>query len=229
MCGEYMAMVAAVGLMLGSPPHVWRIHGSKEADDAKQRITSTCVENTLVCSCWPSIRQDHLHMCGEYALIREQRLKHGGSPPHVWRIQLNTVTSATSPGITSTCVENTTMKPNTQIKFRDHLHMCGEYSYLKRATSQHQGSPPHVWRIRARTNISQNDMRITSTCVENTPFVAAWHLKLEDHLHMCGEYIGKIPMPAQTQGSPPHVWRILKNNRSANDAERITSTCVENT
>ena len=47
MCGEYMIdMLVRIGL-LGSPPHVWRIHRLTCWVLPSYGITSTCVENTV--------------------------------------------------------------------------------------------------------------------------------------------------------------------------------------
>ena len=88
MCGEYRMFRKLKPLIIGSPPHVWRIPQTKGKSKRKTRITSTCVENTLSMKLWDKIRV--------------------GSPPHVWRIHLCNLCSNLTNRITSTCVENTT-------------------------------------------------------------------------------------------------------------------------
>ena len=52
---------------IGSPSHVWRIRVFFYAKKLDARITSTCVENTLVPEDLTVTLWDHLHMCGEYS------------------------------------------------------------------------------------------------------------------------------------------------------------------
>ena len=93
--------------LVGSPPHVWRILDNQRFFKARTRITSTCVENTLIRIILIQCCKDHLHMCGEYITRNVQCLQCLGSPPHVWRIR-----EAIAQGFE---------------QFMDHLHMCGEY------------------------------------------------------------------------------------------------------
>ena len=88
MCGEYVSALILLTRSLGSPPHVWRILFNRCNHTIINRITSTCVENTLAKLSKPSTIRDHLHMCGEYWFCRNKVIQDLGSPPHVWRIQL---------------------------------------------------------------------------------------------------------------------------------------------
>ena len=85
--GEYGKIACCQFANLGSPPHVWRILYSHWCCGLSNRITSTCVENTVADVLHTTTDQDHLHMCGEYLVswIKGQAAR--GSPPHVWRIQ----------------------------------------------------------------------------------------------------------------------------------------------
>ena len=107
MCGEYKCSLILPQYQQGSPPHVWRIpqfnHGGKYIG----RITSTCVENTADSFSICSQRRDHLHMCGEYFELVSLTNHQAGSPPHVWRILINSHSLILLIRITSTCVENT--------------------------------------------------------------------------------------------------------------------------
>ena len=70
---------------------------------------------------------------------------------------------------------------------------------------------------------------ITSTYVENT-LTSLWTIsKLQDHLHIRGEYCIPLTMPIFYIGSPPHTWRILLSWCVMQRLMRITSTYVENT
>ena len=88
MCGEYSLKIALLLNRLGSPPHVWRIQIFESLKIPAEGITSTCVENTTHFTHSKRRVRDHLHMCGEYDLIRSFWSLNLGSPPHVWRIQL---------------------------------------------------------------------------------------------------------------------------------------------
>ena len=127
----------------------------------------------------------------------------------MWRIHKNLIILARKIRITSTCVENTRLKRIALGNQQDHLHMCGEYLYNTGELAPGQGSPPHVWRIHDEHFKIWQTGRITSTCVENTHRNHPIQCFLEDHLHMCGEYITVYAVKFLLSGSPPHVWRIL--------------------
>ena len=72
-----------------------------------------------------------------------------------------------------------------------------------------KGSPPHTWRIQCCSNLRLVKDRITSTYVENTFMESLDLFKMQDHLHIRGEY---------------NTVRLFISS-----ASRITSTYVENT
>ena len=97
-------------------------------DDTTTGITSTYVENTLLCLLSLEQLGDHLHIRGEYDLHGQIVLLRSGSPPHTWRI-LSIMTSNKVPNrITSTYVENTILGNWNFESGGDHLHIRGEYS-----------------------------------------------------------------------------------------------------
>ena len=53
--------------------------------------------------------------------------------------------------------------------------------------------------------------------------------KMQDHLHIRGEYQTQPALSNVLPGSPPHTWRILQKIMDLNGEDRITSTYVENT
>ena len=134
----------------------------------------------------------------------------------MWRIHLAVDDFESKIGITSTCVENTSRRCQHVHGIRDHLHMCGEYLILGSAMPFSIGSPPHVWRILMKPCINALNAGITSTCVENTHRNHPIQCFLEDHLHMCGEYITVYAVKFLLSGSPPHVWRIPSVLRRSN-------------
>ena len=107
MCGEYFIVTGVVDSLIGSPPHVWRIPLLTCYILLLIRITSTCVENTLLAGSKGKQLEDHLHMCGEYNEFVFESFGKSGSPPHVWRIHYFEHGKQFAYRITSTCVENT--------------------------------------------------------------------------------------------------------------------------
>ena len=66
-CGEYSRTLMSLVDIGGSPPRVWGIRHVAHHAPADQRITPTCVGNTMD---WMvprrEFRSDHPHVCGEY-------------------------------------------------------------------------------------------------------------------------------------------------------------------
>ena len=125
--GEYPLWDGSLVLTIGSPPHTWRILSFRRSIAFCLGITSTYVENTLHTSLIQLADQDHLHIRGEYRLIRGITEKSKGSPPHTWRI-LHVFADYTSRRrITSTYVENTHNHHLYSCLVWDHLHIRGEY------------------------------------------------------------------------------------------------------
>ena len=125
--GEYGALVAAVGVVVGSPPHTWRIPTCSSCYSIEFRITSTYVENTFHQVENISIIKDHLHIRGEYVFVTAYARRNLGSPPHTWRIHVLGNYKEDDCGITSTYVENTNRFSSSGILPWDHLHIRGEY------------------------------------------------------------------------------------------------------
>ena len=65
-------------------------------------------------------------------------------------------------------MENTDSVLYTERRFKDHLHIRGEYGKAASTKAILAGSPPHTWRILGHANIKMTLDRITSTYVENT-------------------------------------------------------------
>ena len=155
-------------MILGSPPHTWRIQKVAAKSEDEIRITSTHVENTT---------------CETQLLIDQV-----GSPPHTWRIRFSLARNSRPHRITSTHVENTSNPISLAATSGDHLHTRGEYNKPDAGPRSSSGSPPHTWRILATLNWRRCAVRITSTHVENTHHLTKNVPKLWDHLHTRGEY-----------------------------------------
>ena len=72
-------------------------------------------------------------------------------------------------------------------------------------------------------------VRITPTCVGNTPYASFSIFSVWDHPHLCGEHYGPKLMSGTSMGSPPPVWGTLNVFKLKFHAGRITPTCVGNT
>ena len=152
----------------GSSPHTWRIPAKTQTYFEHASIISTYVENTRLVQHLFRLFQDHLHIRGEYLLHRPRYDYHQGSSPHTWRILNLCRSGADVIGIISTYVENTQVLFKVQALIQDHLHIRGEYYYLKDSYS--------------------GGARIISTYVENTAIPVLSYLFKRDHLHIRGEY-----------------------------------------
>ena len=117
-----------------------------------------------------------------------------GSPPHTWRILKKTAGGGRKLRITSTYVENTPICAYLGFWLQDHLHIRGEYSNPMIIKCLISGSPPHTWRIQLEIRGTTSVDRITSTYVENTTFLKSKPFRLQDHLHIRGEYSKQIPL-----------------------------------
>ena len=155
------------------------------------------------------MNRDHLHIRGEYLQGSQAKQSDPGSPPHTWRILTISEDGSSATRITSTYVENTVCRTHHVNSERDHLHIRGEYLLILKAISAWEGSPPHTWRILFLWLHRIQNLRITSTYVENTSLIGISLLMEQDHLHIRGEY------------------RV--ENYQPNWPYRITSTYVENT
>ena len=65
--GEYCFNNSVAVILLGSPPHTWRILTEDQKDGLQERITSTHVENTMFYLMNMETTRDHLHTRGEYS------------------------------------------------------------------------------------------------------------------------------------------------------------------
>ena len=85
-------------------------------------------------------------------------------------------------------MENTDTLFALKCQGEDHLHIRGEYELRQSRLILTIGSPPHTWRILLAMGYWIDEIRITSTYVENT----VWQFGIDgyywDHLHIRGEY-----------------------------------------
>src|SRR5699024_5876140 len=166
--GEYCQSLPDTKSQTGSPPHTWRILLGADLKKKDLRITSTYVENTRAGHVQLANHRDHLHIRGEYELRFRLKNTSVGSPPHTWRILVQTAIQLFQVRITSTYVENTVGSIEWPLHSRDHLHIRGEYHDIWSFLLLFLGSPPHTWRIHDCAVSAWTQVRITSTYVENT-------------------------------------------------------------
>ena len=100
-------MIVIVLKFQGSSPHTWRILSNAFTIKCQVRIISTYVENTSRMLLKILVKQDHLHIRGEYSMISDRLGAVLGSSPHTWRILCNPFINPCVRRIISTYVENT--------------------------------------------------------------------------------------------------------------------------
>ena len=161
-------MSKIVAAKAGSSPLTWRIPFEQYHGEHYIRIISTYVENTLADRKQAKMNQDHLHLRGEYSQIMLLVLTKSGSSPLTWRILDSAITNSQLLGIISTYVENTFFKDIGFSRWRDHLHLRGEYLLKIIGLTRDIGSSPLTWRIPLKSWILTSAIRIISTYVENT-------------------------------------------------------------
>ena len=79
-----------------------------------------------------------------------------GSPPHTWRILLDSMSRNWEERITSTHVENTGFDSLGFDSLEDHLHTRGEYTQFATLVTYMSGSPPHTWRILNKSSLEES-------------------------------------------------------------------------
>ena len=187
--GEYQLTKLHQALPIGSSPHTWRIRMFGNLGLTVIRIISTYVENTHRYSEYKELKQDHLHIRGEYDTSFILNLAYIGSSPHTWRILAPNFHTIAMIRIISTYVENTLHISLISMIVQDHLHIRGEYIYSAFISFSTSGSSPHTWRIPINDAQKYLSQRIISTYVENT------------------ETLPQVEI--EKRGSSPHTWRIL--------------------
>ena len=130
-----------------------------------------------------------------------------------------------------------------------HPHACGEYATKQRQQHHNRGSPPRLWGIRKKSNISSLRKRFTPTPVGNTKCSACaatpprftptpvgntrGHsleaVAISVHPHACGEYPRLCPPCCFGDGSPPRLWGIPPTTAPFPLHCRFTPTPVGNT
>ena len=126
-------------------------------------------------------------------------------------------------------MENTIYEQPRYIVSRDHFHIRGEYTCNAKRWGKKLGSSPHTWRILLHFTLVKMGRRIISTYVENTTVFNSSKLRIEDHLHIRGEYVNCLIIREHPIGSSPHTWRIRQMMNKLCVDLGIISTYVENT
>ena len=124
---------------------------------------------------------------------------------------------------------NTNCAPTTLGVIQDHPHLRGEYISYCMLIGWSPGSPPLAWGIQLVVTALFSFIRITPTCVGNTPELWGLIACTRDHPHLRGEYIAFGIFAVYPLGSPPLAWGILFVSPIYALSDRITPTCVGNT
>ena len=86
-----------------------------------------------------------------------------------------------------------------------------------------------MWGTPQSFNTIKINLRITPTCVGNTPATIAVLFRLKDHPHLCGEHLRTGWNWGPQKGSPPPVWGTPAASYESTIKDGITPTCVGNT
>ena len=228
-CGADPRSPNARSRMSGSPPRVRSRPWRSGVGRGRTGITSACAEQTTSPEHVLNTSRDHLRVCGADHSSHETNPRMVGSPPRVRSRPRRATSSATSPGITSACAEQTPSASRDRLCLRDHLRVCGADGDRPGRSRRHEGSPP---RVRSRHHVPLffcSSAGITSACAEQTRHLQRQCCGREDHLRVCGADVTEQSGKAVGNGSPPRV----RSRRRVRPACRawcgITSACAEQT
>ena len=131
--------------------------------------------------------------------------------------------------ITSACAEQTYTGLIRNVRYGDHLRVCGADARVSPSVCALRGSPPRVRSRLCGERCQRRIPRITSACAEQTDAACAHGYCDWDHLRVCGADIvtglGALPV----LGSPPRVRSRRNRRRRWPPRSRITSACAEQT
>ena len=144
MCGEKWASLKQASGVKGSPP---RVRGKERAFACcteQLGITPACAGKRKLLICQSIQPWDHPRLCGEKALMPENRLVMQGSPPPVrgkgktyWNLDAEG-------GITPACAGKSNPAIPAAVPAGDHPRLCGEKTECAKRLPPCEGSPPPV-------------------------------------------------------------------------------------
>ena len=173
------------------------------------RITPTYVGSTIGLPLNLIPIQDHPHVCGQYIHWSKLICVATGSPPRMWVVLKKTTTR--------------------QFIGQDHPHVCGQYICFWLNYYQLLGSPPRMWVVLDVYDSSSRGIRITPTYVGSTLMYLYSLMKIQDHPHVCGQYISYYTPAYTLVGSPPRMWVVLHLEKYLVLEHGITPTYVGST
>ncbi|SQI36100.1 Uncharacterised protein [Leminorella richardii] len=151
------------------------------------------------------------------------------TPPRTWRRLLQSSSSCSSGGNTSTYVEKTSPQTTPESGHRKHLHVRGEdqesFTSLLRLTE----TPPRTWRRPTDRSLIGGGLGNTSTYVEKTQPLHQECTFDKKHLHVRGEDAVPACQITLTSETPPRTWRRRRPTSRNIACTRNTSTYVEKT
>ena len=127
MRGEHAGMKIPPIPAVGSPPRAWGTRVVQFEVQPPNRITPTCVGNTMRSAFHRCRLSDHPHVRGEHCPSSKNSISHSGSPPRAWGTHYLRMLFVPSFRITPTCVGNTKLRCAADACNRDHPHVRGEH------------------------------------------------------------------------------------------------------
>ena len=131
--------------------------------------------------------------------------------------------------ITPACAGTTHATHNYRVRPGDHPRVCGDYTWKAALRACAWGSPPRVRGLPYRRIWPRWGTRITPACAGTTPYVPLRASLPWDHPRVCGDYVGRPPLPVNRLGSPPRVLGLHEGNQRLPRALGITPACAGTT
>ena len=232
-CGADTFVSTTVPPMVGSSPRVRSRLRVFVRARTHVGIISACAEQTVTVTAVPTLRRDHLRVCGADEIAPPIAPVMPGSSPRVRSRRDEAGCVGTRRGIISACAEQTVPVPAPVTPAWDHLRVCGADRIVEGRNPQDRGSSPRVRSRRVRIRVAVRAIGIISACAEQTattddktlqragssPRVRSRQTYITDYLHddgiisACAE---QTPTPiARCSGTRDHLRVCGADSRSA--------------
>ena len=208
-CGKYSGMGTNSTSVSGSPP-------------LARGIQSFSLP--FLTSFW-----DHPRLRGEYTYSPVDGFAPRGSPPLARGILLIFDFGERRHGITLACAGNTRSRMMTNMAYRDHPRLRGEYLKKNYGFAGKRGSPPLARGILLDCVRQRNPDGITPACAGNTQYPSPPDKRFWDHPRLRGEYSFPNRLALWITGSPPLARGIQVILDEDDYSKGITPACAGNT
>ena len=208
-CGDYLAVRAAVNKHPGSPPRVRGLLRLLRPRHHRQRITPACAGTTTRHNLPKVATWDHPRVCGDYDAHAATISGHAGSPPRVRGLRSACSCAHRPHRITPACAGTTSRRAACVSLSWDHPRVCGDYAAVKGKIDNLVGSPPRVRGLLSASYAAVVGDRITPACAGTTPQMRPVPDPHGDHPRVCGDYPTRSPARMAAMGSPPRVRGLL--------------------